>query len=168
MNLPEIITHQDLLLTLNTEEETLIRDALPGVDINPLFLDPENGVWVIFTKFKPRRTLPKHLHTGPVHFYTLSGVWHYLEYPDQPQTAGSYLYEPGGSIHTFHCPEDSEGADGFMVIQGANVNFDDEGNFVNIMDAGWIEQMVVAAARKQGIDRPRYFKPGAEAKLAFD
>jgi quercetin dioxygenase-like cupin family protein len=167
MNLPEVITHQELLLTLNTEDETLIRDALPGVDINPLFLDPENGVWVIRARFKPGTTLPKHFHTGTVHFYTLSGVWHYLEYPDQPQTAGSYLYEPGGSIHTFHCPEDSEGADGFMVIHGANVNFDDEGNFVNIMDAGWIEQMVVAAARKQGIDKPRYFKPGAEAKLAF-
>ena len=69
---------------------------------------------------------------------------------------------------TFHCPKDSEGADGFMVIHGANINFDADGNFVNIMDAGWIEQMVVAAARKQGINRPRYFKPGAEAKLAFD
>jgi 2,4'-dihydroxyacetophenone dioxygenase len=88
-----------------------------------------------------------------------------VEYPDQPQTAGSYLYEPGGSIHTFHCPEDSEGADGFMVVHGANVNFDDEGNFVNIMDAGWIEQMVIAAAKAQGIARPRYIRPKAESGL---
>ena len=55
-----------------------------------------------------------------------------------------------------------------MVIKGANINFDADGNFVNIMDAGWIEEMVVAAARAQGIDRPRYFKPKAQSGLAFE
>jgi 2,4'-dihydroxyacetophenone dioxygenase len=168
MGLPETINHQDVLLTLNSREETLIKDVLPGVDIQPLFLDPENGTWVVRALFKPGTTLPKHFHTGTVHFYTLAGCWYYLEYPDQPQTAGSYLYEPGGSIHTFHCPEDCEGADGFMVIQGANINFDAEGNFVNIMDTDWIEEMVVAAARRQGIDKPRYFKPKAQTGLAFE
>ncbi len=163
MALPEIISDQEFLLTLNTSEEKLLKDVLPGVDIWPLFLDPENGLWVLRARFKPGVTLPKHFHTGTVHFYTLSGRWHYLEYPDQPQTAGSYLYEPGGSIHTFHCPEDSEGADGFMVVSGANINFDADGNFVNIMDAGWIEQMVIAAAKAQGIARPRYIRPKAEA-----
>lgn len=167
MSLPDIINHQELLLTLNTNEEQMVKDALPGVDIYPLFLDSENGTWVIRAKFKPGVTLPKHFHTGVVHFYTLSGRWNYLEYPDQPQTAGSYLYEPGGSIHTFHCPEDSEGADGFMVVSGANINFDEDGNLMNIMDAGWIEQVVIAAAQAQGLV-PRYFKPGGLAKLSTD
>lgn len=162
MALPEIIKHQDFLLTLDTNKEPVVVEALPGVDVWPLFLDPENGVWVLRARFKPGTTLPKHFHTGVVHFYTLSGMWHYLEYPDQPQTAGCYLYEPGGSIHTFHCPEESGGTDGFMVVEGANINFDAEGNFVNIMDAGWIEEMVLAAAKAQGI-QPRYIKPGGEA-----
>jgi quercetin dioxygenase-like cupin family protein len=162
MGLPEIINHQDFLLTLDTSKEPVIVETLPGVDVWPLFLDAENGVWVLRARFKPGTTLPRHFHTGTVHFYTLSGSWHYLEYPDQPQTAGCYLYEPGGSIHTFHCPEDAEPADGFMVVEGANVNFDEEGNFVNIMDSGWIEQMVLAAAKAQGI-KPRYIKPGAGA-----
>lgn len=165
MSLPETVLHQDLLLTLNTNKAPLIKDALPGVDVWPLFLDTENGTWVVRAQFKPGTTLPKHFHTGTVHFYTLSGSWHYLEYPDQPQTAGSYLYEPGGSIHTFHCPEDSEVTDGFMVIEGANINFDAEGNFVNIMDAGWIEMMVCKAAEAQGV-KAEYFKPGALAGLA--
>ncbi|MDX1818589.1 MAG: 2,4'-dihydroxyacetophenone dioxygenase family protein [Marinobacter sp.] len=166
MQLPEIIHSQDRLLTLNTNDEKIVKDALPGVDVWPLFLDPENGVWVLRARFAPGVTLPKHFHTGVVHFYTLSGTWHYLEYPDQPQTAGSYLYEPGGSIHTFHCPESSEGTDGFMVVEGANINFDADGNFVNIMDAGWIEEMVVAAAKSQGMDKLRYIKPGGEAGYA--
>lgn len=165
MSLPDIINHQDLLLTLNTNEEKIIRDVLPGVDIYPLFLDIENGTWVLRAQFKPGVTLPKHFHTGVVHFYTLGGTWNYLEYPDQPQTAGSYLYEPGGSIHTFHCPEDSEGADGFMMVSGANINFDEDGNLMNIMDAGWIEQVIIAAAQSQGLV-PRYIKPGGMAKLS--
>ncbi|MCG9697862.1 2,4'-dihydroxyacetophenone dioxygenase family protein [Shewanella sp. Isolate11] len=165
MNLPDVVLHQDLLLTLNTNEESLIKDALPGVDVYPLFIDAENGTWVIRAIFKPGVTLPKHFHTGAVHFYTLSGTWNYLEYPDQPQTAGSYLYEPGGSIHTFHCPEDSGGADGFMVISGANINFDADGNFMNIMDAGWIEQTIVAVAKAKGIV-PRYIKPGGLSTMS--
>lgn len=164
MALPSPINHQEFLLTLDTSKLPIVKDALPGVDIFPLFLDAENGTWVIRAQFKPGLTLPKHFHTGTVHFYTLSGCWYYLEYPDQKQTAGSYLYEPGGSVHTFHCPEDNtEVTDGFMVISGCNVNFDDDGNFVNIMDAGWIEQMVVEAAKAQGIGMPKYIKPKADA-----
>ena len=166
MALPQPINHQDFLLTLDTERLPLIRDALPGVHIWPLFLDAENGVWVIRAKFEPGITLPKHFHTGTVHFYTLAGSWNYLEYPDQPQTAGSYLYEPGGSIHTFHTPEGGEGADGFMVIEGANVNFDEDGNFVNIMDAGWIEMMVIEAAKAQGLGVPTYIRPGGDARYS--
>ncbi|WP_236699376.1 hypothetical protein [Vibrio natriegens] len=52
-----------------------------------------------------------------------------------------------------------------MVIQGANINFDQDGNFMNIMDAGWIEQVVIATAKAQGIT-PRYIKPGAIAALS--
>lgn len=52
-----------------------------------------------------------------------------------------------------------------MVISGANINFDQEGNFMNIMDAGWIEQVLIAAAKAQGI-KARYIKPGAIAQLS--
>lgn len=160
MALPDTIMHQDFLLTLDTSQLPIVRDALPGVDIHPLFLDPENGVWVLRAKFAPGVTLPKHFHTGSVHFYTLAGCWHYLEYPDQKQTAGCYLYEPGGSIHTFHTPADNTGpTDGFMVVTGANINFDADGNYLNTMDAGWIETVVVAAAKAQGLGMPRYIKP---------
>ncbi len=164
MALPDTIQHQDFLLTLDTSKLPFVKDVLPGVDICPLFLDPENGQWVIRALFHPGVTLPKHFHTGTVQFYTLAGCWYYLEYPEQKQTAGCYLYEPGGSIHTFHTPEDNtEVTDGFMVVQGANINFDADGNYLNTMDAGWIEQIVVAAAKAQGLGMPRYIKPIAGA-----
>ena len=160
MTLPDFVNHQDFLLTLDTSKMPAIKDAIPGLDIYPLFLDAENGLWVLRVQFQPGVTLPKHFHTGTVHFYTLSGCWYYLEYPEQKQTAGCYLYEPGGSVHTFHTPEDNEGVtDGFMVVAGANINFDEQGNYINTMDAGWIEQAVVAAAKAQGLSAPRYIKP---------
>jgi hypothetical protein len=91
----------------------------------------------------------------------MSGRWHYVEYPDQPQTAGCYLYEPGGSIHTFMVPEDNtEPTDTFMVVHGANVNFDQNGNFVNIMDATDIMQMIDRLVKARGLEPARYIRPG--------
>ncbi|WP_346836576.1 2,4'-dihydroxyacetophenone dioxygenase family protein [Microbulbifer sp. SAOS-129_SWC] len=163
MVLPVPIHPQDALLTLDTSKLPLIKDALPGVHIYPCFLDPENGVWVLRVLFEPGTTLPKHFHTGPVHLYTMSGSWHYVEYPDQVQTPGSYLYEPGGSIHQFHVPvENTEPTDTFMVVIGANINFDADGNFMNVMDAGWIEMMIQEVAKAQGVV-PRYIKPTSGA-----
>lgn len=64
-----------------------------------------------------------------MHFYTTAGCWYYLEYPEQKQTAG------------------------------CNINFDADGNYLNTMDAGWIEQAIVEAAKAQGMGTPRYIKP---------
>ena len=155
---------QDFLLTLNINIEPAVRDVLPGVHIHPLFLDVENGTWVLYVKFEPGTVLPSHFHTGTVHFYTTAGTWNYSEYPDDRQTAGSYLYEPGGSIHTFEVPADAaEAAEGFMVVSGANINFAADGSFMNIMDTGWIEQAILAACREKGMTPPRYIKPGGKA-----
>lgn len=163
MALPSPINHQDFLLTLDTEKQPMIENILPGVNVYPLFLDTENGVWVLRVLFAPGTTLPKHFHTGIVHLYTISGCWYYLEYPDQKQTAGSYLFEPGGSVHQLHVPEtNTELTDTLMVVYGVNINFDENDEFVNVMDAGWIEMMVQEAAKLQGVT-PRYIKPKSGA-----
>lgn len=160
MAIPTTITVQDKLLTINTNEVPFVKGLpQPGVDTQPLYLDAENGIWVLRVIFAPGITLPKHFHTGTVHLWTISGQWHYLEYPDQPQTAGCYLFEPGGSIHTFHTPPtNTEGTDTFMIVTGSNVNYDDEGNLVGIMDAGWIEQTVIEASAQQGLGKPHYIR----------
>jgi len=167
MALPTSVNHQDYLLTVNINKEPIIDNALPGLHAHPLFLDAGNGTWVLYVKFEPGTILPTHFHTGTVHFYTTAGAWHYLEYPDDMQVAGSYLYEPGGSIHTFCVPADAkECAEGFMVVSGANINFDAEGNFYNIMDAGWMEELMVATCKARGIKVPRYIRPKAGADFS--
>ncbi|WP_295857330.1 2,4'-dihydroxyacetophenone dioxygenase family protein [uncultured Xylophilus sp.] len=167
MALPTSITAQDALLTLNIHEVDFLPGAAPGYEIVPLFLDRENGVWVLYGKFQPGTRLPAHFHTGTVHFFTTKGRWNYLEYPDDPQRAGSYLYEPAGSIHTFSVPADaSEAAEGFMVVHGANVNFDGD-KFLGIRDAGAIEDGILNHARENGRPPPRYFTPGPAMLQAF-
>lgn len=161
MSQPTSITQQDELLTVNIHQVPFMPGAAPGYEIIPLFLDRENGVWVLYGKFAPGTTLPTHFHTGTVHFFTTRGQWNYKEYPHNPQSAGSYLYEPGGSIHTFSVPADAtEPAEGFMVVHGANVNFDGD-KFLGIRDAGAIEDGILDYVREKQLPIPAYIVPGA-------
>ena len=148
--------HQDYLLTINRHKTGEVTNALPGVHVTPCFLDSEHGIWVIYARFDPGTVLPKHFHTGTVHFYTTAGSWHYVEYPDDVQTEGSYLFEPAGSIHTLRT---DEGAEGFIMVNGANVNFNPDDTFMNIMDAGWIEMVLGEVAKAGGTSVPRYIRP---------
>lgn len=51
--------------------------------------------------------------------------------------AGSYLYEPAGSVHTLHIPaSNTEVTDVWFVIHGANLNLDAAGNVESALDAG--------------------------------
>lgn len=166
MALPQATTHQDRLLTLNVAAAPRLPTEVPGVTITPLFLDRENGVWVLYGCFAPGTVLPTHFHTGTVHFYTTKGQWNYLEYPGDPQTAGSYLYEPGGSIHTFSVPADaSEAAEGIMVVYGANINFVD-GEYHSTMDAGAIEAAILGAVQAGMMPMPRYIRPRGGAEFS--
>lgn len=163
MALPELTSTHHTLLTLNTGDLPVYKDVVPnvpGVDIQPLFLDTHNGVWVLRMVFHPGVVLPTHYHTGTVHLWTLSGQWNYIEYPDQPQTAGSYLFEPGSSVHTFNVPADNkEPTETLMVVNGSNINFDNDGKNLNIQDASSIELMVGQLIRERGLEPARYIKP---------
>jgi 2,4'-dihydroxyacetophenone dioxygenase len=63
--------------TLNIADSPL--PALEGVSLTPLFLDRENGVWVMYGRFAPGTVLPTHFHTGSVHFFTTKGRWAYSD-----------------------------------------------------------------------------------------
>lgn len=156
-----VINEQKRLLTINHNRDGEVKDALPGVHVTPMYLDREKGIWVIYARFEPGTRLPKHYHSGVVHFYTTKGSWAYVEHPEDVQTAGSYLYEPAGSIHTF---ESKEGAEGFMLVEGANVNLNDDDSLMFIMDAGWIEDTLGKVAEANGEKLPAYIRPGTVAQ----
>lgn len=158
---------QDRLLTVNVNDMPLLTDAAgPGVSFKPLYLDPENGLWTVLGVFAPGVSLPTHLHTGWVHGYTLSGSWIYTEYPDQVQTAGSYLYEPASSMHTFYVPKtNTEDTVVLFIVSGANVGFDDEGQFHSILDAITVKKLAEQWSANHG-GAPVSYLAGGEAGYA--
>ena len=154
---------QSELLTLNTSDMPILRDALgEGVHYRPLFLDPEHGVWVVLASFEPGAELPIHLHSGSVHGFTIKGRWEYKEYPQNPQTAGSYLYEPGASIHTLHAPAtNTETTEVLFIVNGANVNFNEDGQFHSVLDAVTLVRLTEELSKAQGLGALTYLTGGS-------
>ena len=127
---------------------------MEGLDVQLLHINIATGLWVVRTRFAPGLTLPRHQHTGEVFALTFSGSWRYLEYPEI-NTAGSYLFEPAGSIHTLHTPATNrEMTEAWFAIRGANLNLDDSGAVVSVWDAKFIADTYFALCEAQGFDRP--------------
>jgi quercetin dioxygenase-like cupin family protein len=125
-----------------------------GTHLQLLQVDVEAGLWVIRTKFEPGVTVPTHKHTGEVFAFTLSGSWKYLEY-SEVNRAGSYLYEPAGSVHTLTVPGDqTEMTDVWFAIYGANLNLDADGNVEMVIDAGLVRDTYFALCEAEGHPRP--------------
>ena len=125
------------------------------MDLQLLQVDVEAGLWVVRTRFAPGTRVQRHRHTGEVFAVTFSGSWVYLEYPDSVNTAGSYLFEPAGSIHTLDVPSsNTEDTDVWFAIRGANLNLDVAGNFESVLDAGTIAEVYLAMCSGMGIGRP--------------
>jgi quercetin dioxygenase-like cupin family protein len=161
--LPVAALPQGELVTVNIDQIPLFKDIVaPGVHIKPLRLDAERGEWVVLATLEPGATLPIHYHTGVVQVWTIQGRWYYREYLDQPQVAGSYLYELGGSVHTFFCPEDNtEDTVAVAWIEGAAINFNEDGTLHSIMDATSIQHSVDKAVAEQGLGPVPYIRGGS-------
>jgi quercetin dioxygenase-like cupin family protein len=129
-------------------------DTGMGVELKVMRVDLDRGTWVVRNRFAPGVQLQTHKHTGPVEGYTLVGRWHYLEY-DFVSTAGSYIYEPAGSVHTLHVPEDNtELTDVLFVIEGALLNLTPEGQVESVFDAEAMLEVYYALAESAGMPKP--------------
>ena len=113
-------------------------DSLVGFDLKVVQVRISEGLWVVRNRFRPGARIQRHKHTGPVLAFTLSGSWKYEEYPEVNR-AGSFLYEPAGSIHTLIVPEDNtEDTDVWFAVWGANLNLDADGNVESVFDAQFV------------------------------
>ena len=139
---------------MRTDAECPMVDAGDGVEIAVLQVDIEAGLWVVRNRFQPGVQIDTHKHTGQVFAFTHAGAWKYAEYPEV-MTAGSYLYEPAGSIHTLTVPEDNDDVtDVSFAIYGANINLDADGNVISVWDAEFILTGYYALCEAAGLDRP--------------
>lgn len=136
------------------EDELPFVELEPGLELQVLQVDIPNGLWVIRNRFAPGVKVQKHKHTGQVFAFTNSGSWKYEEYPEV-NTAGSYLFEPAGSVHTLIVPEtNTEVTDVWFAIYGANLNLAEDGSVDMVIDAQLVLEFYLALCQAQGIENP--------------
>jgi len=148
-------------MTLTEERPVAVHigaDDLPWVDIGDgsklkvLQVKATEGLWIVQNIFQAGYTVPTHRHTGPVWGYTISGAWHYKEY-SYVNRAGSFLYEPAGSVHTLECLEDDTNV--WFQMYGANLNLDAEGNIESVFDGPGTLAAYYALCEAAGLPRPK-------------
>ncbi|HUF83296.1 MAG TPA: 2,4'-dihydroxyacetophenone dioxygenase family protein [Acidimicrobiia bacterium] len=147
-------------MTLTSEMPTAVHvgaDELPWADIGGgsklkvLQVKEQEGLWIVANIFQAGYEVQKHRHTGPVWGYTVSGAWKYKEY-DYVNRAGSFLYEPAGSVHTLQCVEDDTLV--WFHMYGANLNLDADGNVESVTDGAGTLAAYYALCEAEGLPRP--------------
>lgn len=111
-------------------------EAGDGSAIQMLHIDLNSNIWISNVRVPPNYRVIRHYHTGHVYGVTLQGRWFYAEAPEAVNSPGSYLYEPAGSVHTLCTPADQVGDTiVWFAVHGSNVNLDEHGKVVSVMDA---------------------------------
>ena len=132
-------------------------DDIPFVDIGDgnllrvLQVNIGEGLWIIENIFQAGYEVETHKHTGPVYGYTTSGAWKYKEY-DYVNRAGSFLYEPAGSMHTLQCIEDNTRV--WFQMYGSNINLDAEGKITSVVDGPLTLEFYLAMCEANGLGTP--------------
>ena len=129
-------------------------DTGTGVELKVVQVRHEEGLWILKNRFAPGAAIPTHRHTGPVFGYTLSGAWKYAEY-DDVNRAGSFLYEPAGSVHTLTVlPSNTEPTEVWFQIYGCNLNLDEYGNVTSVVDGRAILDYYRMMCQSIGVENP--------------
>lgn len=123
------------------------------MELQLLHVDLTNGLWINRTRLKPGASVPTHFHAGMVLAVTLQGQWYYRESPQQVNTAGSYLFEPAGSVHTLQAAEDAgEDTLAWFAIWGPNINVDENRQITDVFDAYAVLTLYRLECDRQGSD----------------
>jgi 2,4'-dihydroxyacetophenone dioxygenase len=132
-----------------------------GVELQLLHVDLNSGLWINRTRLQPGASVATHLHAGLVLAVTLEGRWFYKESPDQVNIAGSYLFEPAGSVHTLQAAADQTGSTtAWFAIWGPNINIDENGQILSVLDARAILSIYRQRCAELGSDCSRMLVVG--------
>lgn len=122
-----------------------------GNKLKVLQVKKGEGLWIVENVFQAGYEVQTHRHTGPVWGYTFAGAWKYKEY-DYVNRAGSFLYEPAGSVHTLQCIENDTRV--FFHMYGANLNLDANGKVESVANGFGALEFYLTACRTQGLPTP--------------
>ena len=86
--------------------------------------------------------------------FTFSGAWGYREH-EYINRAGSYLFEPPGSVHTLYVLDDvTEVTETISVIYGDTEYLGPEGEIVAVSNAATNLEQYLQACEAAGVGRP--------------
>lgn len=128
--------------------------AYPGTWMRLLQADLDAGLYAMHGKMSPGLAVGTHRHNGAVFMITYSGSWRYLEH-EYVNRAGSYLYEPPGSIHTLEVPAtNTEVTEVHTILYGETEYLDADGNVIAVSDAAKMLQNYYESCEAAGLPRP--------------
>jgi 2,4'-dihydroxyacetophenone dioxygenase len=146
-------------MTIDTRPEAQHRGSadLPFVEIGDgnklkvIQVDVAEGLWIVENIFQAGYAVQTHRHTGPVYGYTTSGAWKYREY-EYVNRAGSFLFEPAGSVHTLECIENDTQV--WFQMYGVNINLAADGTIESVFDGPGTLEVYYALCEAEGLPRP--------------
>ncbi len=148
VGLPAIARH------VGEEEIPWVKNPLTDAQVRLLQARPEDQMWVLQGRMAPGLRADRHRHTGPVLGFTQSGAWRYLEH-DFVNRAGSYLYEPAGSVHTLSVLEDNEQpTEAYFVMYGEVLYLDDDDEITYVSNVQTNIDLYYQACESAGLPRP--------------
>lgn len=139
---------QEIVAIASCEDEReWVPAAMPGVWMRPMLFDTVRGAWVNVTRLRTEGFISRHAHPAPVHGLVLSGKWHYAE-REWVASAGSYVFEPPGDVHTLMADGPSETV---FWITGTLVELDEDGRTTGYADVFTRIQQAAAHFEKVGL-----------------
>jgi anti-sigma factor ChrR (cupin superfamily) len=129
---PEVLQHTSQLRWV---------PIVAGIDYRLLFTSAETGRWTVLFRCQPGSSFPRHRHYGAGEYFVVTGR---MEYRMGTAVAGTYGYEPLGSIHdstTF--PEYTEL---LFTNFGPVVFLGDDGSVGSILDHVLLERLAAESS----------------------
>lgn len=107
-----------------------------GIDYRLLFTSHETGRWTVLFRCQAGSQFPRHKHYGAGEYFVVTGR---MEYRMGTAVAGTYGYEPLGSIHDSTLfPEYTEL---LFTNFGPVVFLNEDGSVVSILDHALLEKL---------------------------
>ena len=131
--LPSAGIQPEIAVAALPDDERVWVPQAPSVWFRPLLLNTVTGGWCNLLRVRKSGVLSRHRHPMNVVGYVIKGKWRYLEH-DWVASAGSFVYEPPGEIHTLVVPDDCAEMITFFNIAGAMIYLDDAGRQVGYED----------------------------------
>ena len=139
---------------VGADEVPFVINPVVGARMRVLHASADDDLYVVHGFMPAGLEVQTHRHTGPVVALTLSGSWAYRE-NDFVNRAGSYLYEPVGSVHTLFVPDDNtEETEMWSMVYGNTEYLDDNDEVTYVSNWKAMLELYYQGCEEAGLRRP--------------